>query len=55
VEQATDAFARSIKEIASWDWSCSLVLEHCDAMNQPAPRKGFCRWKTCWNPCRLQH
>lgn len=41
VEQATDAFARSIKEIAAWDWSCSLVLEHCDAMNQPAPRKGF--------------
>lgn len=41
VAQATDAFARSIKEIASWDWSCSLVLEHCDAMNQPAPRKGF--------------
>lgn len=41
VAQATEAFARSIKEIASWDWSCSLVLEHCDAMNQPAPRKGF--------------
>ncbi|CAM7490282.1 MAG: DUF4862 family protein [Enterobacteriaceae bacterium] len=41
VAQATDAFARSIKEIASWDWSCSLVLEHCDAMNKPAPRKGF--------------
>ncbi|MEB7598961.1 DUF4862 family protein [Raoultella terrigena] len=41
VGQATDAFARSIKEIAGWDWSCSLVLEHCDAMNQPAPRKGF--------------
>ncbi|MBS6740440.1 MAG: DUF4862 family protein [Enterobacteriaceae bacterium] len=41
VAQATDAFIRSIKEIASWDWSCSLVLEHCDAMNKPAPRKGF--------------
>ena len=41
VAQATDAFARSIKEIASWDWSCSLVLEHCDAMNKSAPRKGF--------------
>ena len=41
VAQATEAFARSIKEIASWDWSCSLVLEHCDAMNKPAPRKGF--------------
>lgn len=41
VDQATDAFARSIKEIARWDWSCKLVLEHCDAMTQPAPRKGF--------------
>jgi len=41
VEQATDAFARSIAEIARWDWDCELVLEHCDAMNQPAPRKGF--------------
>lgn len=41
VAQATDAFARSIKEIASWDWSCRLVLEHCDAMTQTAPRKGF--------------
>ncbi len=41
VAQATDAFARSIKEIASWDWSCNLILEHCDAMTQPAPRKGF--------------
>ncbi|WP_117281789.1 DUF4862 family protein, partial [Klebsiella pneumoniae] len=41
VAQATDAFARSLKEVASWDWSCSLVLEHCDAMTGPAPRKGF--------------
>ena len=32
VMQATDAFARSLKEIASWDWPCKLVLEHCDAM-----------------------
>ncbi len=40
-DQATEAFARSIEEIASWDWSCKLVLEHCDAMTQPAPRKGF--------------
>lgn len=39
--QATDAFARSLKEIANWDWSCDLVLEHCDAMTGPAPRKGF--------------
>lgn len=41
VAQATDAFARSLKEVASWDWSCDLVLEHCDAMTGPAPRKGF--------------
>jgi hypothetical protein len=41
VEQATDAFARSVREIAGWDWSCDLVLEHCDAMNGCAPRKGF--------------
>lgn len=41
VEQATEAFARSIREIAGWDWSCELVLEHCDAMNGSAPRKGF--------------
>lgn len=41
VGQATEAFARSIKEIASWDWSCNLVLEHCDAMTGPSPRKGF--------------
>jgi hypothetical protein len=41
VEQATDAFARSVREIAGWDWSCDLVLEHCDAMTGCAPRKGF--------------
>ena len=41
VAQATEAFARSLKEIANWDWSCDLVLEHCDAMTGPAPRKGF--------------
>lgn len=41
VMQATDAFARSLKEIANWDWPCKLVLEHCDAMTSPAPRKGF--------------
>ncbi len=28
VMQATDAFARSLKEIASWDWPGELVLEH---------------------------
>lgn len=48
VAQATDAFARSLKEITSWDWSCDLVLEHCDAMTGIAPRKAFCRWTTCW-------
>ncbi|ENC9772353.1 TPA: DUF4862 family protein [Citrobacter koseri] len=41
VAQATDAFARSVKEIAGWDWPCDLVLEHCDAMTSAAPRKGF--------------
>lgn len=41
VEQASDAFARSINEITAWEWSCELVLEHCDAMTQAAPRKGF--------------
>ncbi|MNR17237.1 hypothetical protein D3C85_1338850 [compost metagenome] len=41
VEQATDAFSRSIAEIANWDWPCDLVLEHCDAMTGTAPRKGF--------------
>jgi hypothetical protein len=32
-----------IKRITRWDWSCELVLEHCDAMTGTAPRKGFCR------------
>ena len=41
VQQATDAFARSINEITAWDWPCELVLEHCDAMTSAAPRKGF--------------
>ncbi|EOI2496018.1 MULTISPECIES: DUF4862 family protein [Enterobacter] len=41
VEQATEAFSHSIREIVSWNWSCDLVLEHCDAMTGPAPRKGF--------------
>lgn len=41
VAQATDAFSRSVKEIASWNWPCNLVLEHCDAMTGPTPRKGF--------------
>lgn len=41
VGQATEAFSRSIKEIAGWDWPCDLILEHCDSMTGPAPRKGF--------------
>ncbi|MDK9607482.1 DUF4862 family protein [Lelliottia wanjuensis] len=41
VAQATDAFSRSICEIAAWDWPCDLVLEHCDAMTGSQPRKGF--------------
>lgn len=41
VAQATDAFSRSIHEIAAWDWPCDLVLEHCDAMTGSQPRKGF--------------
>lgn len=41
VEQATDAFSRSINEISRWHWPCELVLEHCDAMTGSAPRKGF--------------
>ncbi|HEY2454849.1 MAG TPA: DUF4862 family protein [Scandinavium sp.] len=41
IAQATDAFARSVHEIARWEWSCALVLEHCDAMDKPQPRKGF--------------
>ncbi|MDI3360401.1 DUF4862 family protein [Lelliottia sp. V89_10] len=41
VAQATDAFSRSISEIAAWDWPCDLVLEHCDAMTGSQPRKGF--------------
>lgn len=41
VIQATEAFARSIHEISKWDWSCDLVVEHCDAMTGCAPCKGF--------------
>jgi hypothetical protein len=42
VEQATDAFSRSVREITSWDWGCDLVLEHCDAMTGVAPVKASC-------------
>lgn len=41
VEQATEAFSRSVREIAGWDWDCDLVLEHCDAMNGPATAQGL--------------
>ncbi len=41
IEQASEAFSRSLKEITSWDWHCKLVMEHCDAMNTPFARKGF--------------
>ncbi|GAB3598163.1 DUF4862 family protein [Microbacterium tumbae] len=40
-----DAFARSLDEIASWDWAgADLAVEHCDAL-VPAhpPAKGFLR------------
>jgi hypothetical protein len=48
VEQATDAFSRSVREIAGWDWSCDLVLEHCDAMTGPHRVKASCPWSRCW-------
>lgn len=41
VARAAEAFAASMDEIEGWDWPCPLVLEHCDAMDKPAARKGF--------------
>ncbi|WMY75761.1 DUF4862 family protein [Buttiauxella selenatireducens] len=41
VSSMAECFARSLAELQSWDWSCELVVEHCDAMTQPAARKGF--------------
>lgn len=41
VTQAAECFAQSLAELQSWDWPCDLVVEHCDAMTQPAARKGF--------------
>lgn len=40
---SADAFARSIEEIASWDWAgASLAIEHCDAVARDhEPEKGF--------------
>ena len=41
VEQATAAFYESMKTLKSWDWSCPLVIEHCDSMTGISPRKAF--------------
>ncbi len=41
VEHSTAAFNASLDELTRWDWSCDLVLEHCDAMNGVQPGKGF--------------
>ncbi|MBB5193564.1 hypothetical protein HNQ50_004322 [Silvimonas terrae] len=38
---AASAFLRSLAEIASWDWECPLVVEHCDSRTGIEPRKGF--------------
>ncbi len=53
VMQATDAFARSLKEIASWDWPCKLVLEHCDAMTSSSPKRLFAFRKCAGSYYRL--
>jgi hypothetical protein len=42
VEQATDAFARSLKELPAGTGP-AMVLEHCDAMTGPRRAKAFCR------------
>jgi len=41
IDQATDCFYQSVKTIQSWDWSCPLIIEHCDSMDGIAPRKAF--------------
>lgn len=41
VAQAADCFTRSLQDILSWDWPCELIIEHCDAIDKPAARKGF--------------
>jgi hypothetical protein len=40
---SVNAFARSLAEIAAWDWGgADIVVEHCDAARPPAPvSKGF--------------
>lgn len=35
------AFIDSLEQIASWHWECDLVIEHCDALTGPMPRKSF--------------
>lgn len=40
---ARQAFIASLEEIAGWHWECDLVIEHCDALTGPLPRKGFLR------------
>jgi hypothetical protein len=41
VEEATAAFYQSMTTITSWDWSCPLIIEHCDSMTGISPRKAF--------------
>jgi hypothetical protein len=43
VHGSGDAFARSVAELASWDWcGASLVVEHCDSFRDGVePQKGF--------------
>ncbi|WP_447873343.1 DUF4862 family protein [Serratia fonticola] len=38
---ARQAFIASLEDIAGWHWECDLVIEHCDALTGPKPRKGF--------------
>ena len=41
VNEAAECFSKSLTELQSWDWSCELIVEHCDSMAQPGARKGF--------------
>ncbi len=41
VSLAARCFTESLQEILSWDWPCGLIIEHCDALDKPAARKGF--------------
>ncbi|TKI02829.1 DUF4862 family protein [Martelella alba] len=38
---AAACFIDSLEQILSWQWECPLIIEHCDALTGPAPRKGF--------------